>query len=183
MNHLARLRLHKPHLSGQSVDALRLRQLRLSEAQLAILLAQLLPDLLLRLDPIAALDGAEMLQAINHGEREKNGNGGGEDTHLPGSRRIGRLDHAAIVKVLGKKELRRVHAPPAQGLLGYQFCVLLGHPRAPASARFIVSCCACRHGFLPELLAFSSVLVAAKLFFRLQHIRKSSKRPKLISQS
>ncbi len=42
MNHLARLRLDKTQLAGQRVDAARLGQLCLGQAQLAVLLAQLI---------------------------------------------------------------------------------------------------------------------------------------------
>ena len=64
MNHLTRLRRGKAHLAGQAIDASGLGQLRFAQAQLAILFAQLIERLLLRLDAVAALDGAEVLQAI-----------------------------------------------------------------------------------------------------------------------
>jgi hypothetical protein len=86
-----------------------------------------------------------VLQAIQHGQREENGDGRGEKANLAGAHRIGRLDQAAIVKALGKTELRRTRAAPALGLLGQQVGVALGNARVPASARFKIGCCACRH--------------------------------------
>ena len=71
LNHLSRLRLGKTHLARHSVDAARLRELCLGQPQLAILLAQLVANLLLRLDPVTALDGVEMLQAVDHRQQEE----------------------------------------------------------------------------------------------------------------
>ena len=42
MNHLARLRLRKPQLAGHLIDASGLGELRLSQPQLAVFLAQLI---------------------------------------------------------------------------------------------------------------------------------------------
>jgi len=62
MNHLARLRLLKSQFASHQVDANRLGKLRFSQAQLAIVLAQLVEYLLIRLYAIAVLNGIEMLQ-------------------------------------------------------------------------------------------------------------------------
>ncbi len=154
IDHLARLRLGKAHLAGHLINPFRLSELRLGQAQLAILFTQLLANLLFRLDAVALLDGAEVLQTINHGQRKENRDSGGEVANLAGAHRIGRLDQAAVVKALGKAELRRTHATAPQRLLGHQFGVPLGDPRAQASARFEICCCACRHGLSPQLLPF-----------------------------
>ena len=119
LNHLARLRLGKAHFAGHSVDAARLGELCLGEAQLTIFLAQLLADLLFRLDPVTALDGVEVLQPVDHSQHEENHDGLGETAYLVRSRRVGRLDEAAVVKVLGERELRRVHTPTPQSLLSH----------------------------------------------------------------
>lgn len=69
MNYLARLRIDKALLASQFVNAARLCELRLRQAQLTIFLAQLLTQLLFRLDTVTAFDGAEVLQPIDHKQR------------------------------------------------------------------------------------------------------------------
>ena len=71
MNDLARLRLNQPQLASHSIDAAGLRELCLGEPQLAILFAQLIANLFLRLHAVRAFNGAEVLQTINHDQREQ----------------------------------------------------------------------------------------------------------------
>ena len=82
VNHLTGLRLGEPKLAGHLIDAAGLRELGLGETQLAILLPQLIERLLFALDAVAALDGVEVLQAVDHDEREEHGDGDGKDAHL-----------------------------------------------------------------------------------------------------
>jgi hypothetical protein len=70
------LRLGKAELTRQFVDASRLAQLRLTQAQLAVLLAQLLNDLLFALHAVAALNGVEVLQAVDHDQGKEHSRGG-----------------------------------------------------------------------------------------------------------
>ena len=79
LNDLPRLRLGKAQLARHPVNALRLRQLRFAEAQLPVVFPQLIQNLLLRLDAIAAFDGAEVLQSINHRQQKKNRDGRGKE--------------------------------------------------------------------------------------------------------
>ena len=54
----------------------RLRELGFTQAQLTIVFAQLVEHLFLALDTVAAFNGGEVLQAIDHDEREEDGDGG-----------------------------------------------------------------------------------------------------------
>jgi hypothetical protein len=117
MNHLAGLRRVKPMLAGHQIDACRLRELGLREAKLAILFAELIAHLLFRLNAIAAFNGVEVLQTIDHDQSKEHAGGRAEDAHFAHAHRIGRLDQAGVVKVAGEVELRSAHAAPAQGLL------------------------------------------------------------------
>src|ERR1035437_6392509 len=64
-------------------------------------------------------------------------------------RGVGRRRQRGVVEVLGEGAPRRAPPPPPLGLLGQQFGVALGNPRAPAAAYFKIACCACRHGSSP----------------------------------
>ncbi len=116
-DHLAGLRLGETKLAGHLIDAARLGKLGFAQAQLAILLAQLVEDLLFGLDVIAALNGVKVLQAINHDEREEHGHGGGEDAHLAHADRVRGLDETGVVKMLREKILRHAHAAAELHLL------------------------------------------------------------------
>src|ERR1035437_4149901 len=109
MNHLTGLRLGKTQLARHSIDAIRLCELCFGEPQLAVVFAQLVADLLLRFDAVGALDGAEVLEAVDHDERKQERDRGGKDAHFAHTHGVRRLDQPAIVKVLGKVELRRAH--------------------------------------------------------------------------
>src|SRR5271156_1733750 len=80
-NDLTGLRLGKPKLVGHLIDAAGLRELGFAQVQLGILLAQLVESLLFALNAVAAFNGAEMLQAVNHDEREERDHGGREHAH------------------------------------------------------------------------------------------------------
>ncbi len=86
MNHLAGLRLGEP--SWRAIWSMRPGCVSSASLRrnLAILLAQLVEHLLLALDAVAALDGVEVLQAIDHDEREEHGDGGGEKTRISRTR-------------------------------------------------------------------------------------------------
>jgi hypothetical protein len=87
------------------------------------------------LDAIAAFNGVEVLQAVDHDQREEHGDGGGKDAHLAHAHRDRSLDQARVVKMLGEIELRRAHAAAALRLLRHQLGVALGDPRAPSRGR------------------------------------------------
>src|ERR1035437_9403589 len=137
-------------LSRHSIDAAGLRKLCFRKPELTVIFAQLIADLLLRFDAVGALDGAEVLQAVDHDERKQERDRGGENAHFAHTHGVRRLDEPAIVKVLGKVELRRAHTAASRLLTGQQFAVALGHARAPATAGLEIGCGACRHGVSPE---------------------------------
>src|ERR1700753_1203147 len=87
-NHLSRLRRGEAELASHLVDARRIAQLRFAEAELAILLFQLLHLFVLALDPVAVLDRAEVLPAIHHDEAEEDRHRRGEETHLLDANRV-----------------------------------------------------------------------------------------------
>ncbi len=91
---MPRLRLVEPKLARHLVDAARLRQLGFAQVKLAVLLAQLVEGLLFALHAIAALDGGEVLQAVNHDQREQHGDGG-ENTRISRTRTGSRPSPAA----------------------------------------------------------------------------------------
>ena len=113
-------------MTSQTVNAAGLRHFCFAKAQLAILFAELIERLLFRLHAIGALDGAEMLQAVDHDKREEQGDGGSEDAHLVHAHGVGGLDEARVVKVLGKADFGRADAAAARGLLRQQEGVMLG---------------------------------------------------------
>ena len=121
-----------------------------TEAQLAILFAQLIERLLFALDAVAALDGGEVLQAVDHDEREEHGDGGGKDAHFANAHRVSGLDQAGVVNALDEEVLRHADAPPALDLLRHQLGVALGDARAPSEAGLKIGCCTCRHVVLPQ---------------------------------
>ena len=88
MNDLSRLGLGKTQQAGHGIDASGLGELCLREAQLAVLFAQLVQRLLFRLDAITAFDGVEVLQAIDHHEREEHGDRRRENAHLTRPHRV-----------------------------------------------------------------------------------------------
>src|SRR5208337_2588293 len=117
--------------------------------------AELIERLLLRLHAIGALNGAEMLEAVEHDERKKQGDSGSEDAHLVHTHRVSGLDETRVVKVLDEIDFRRADAAAAQGLLRQQQGVVLDDRRGLSAAYIKVGCGACRHGS-PQLLAASS---------------------------
>ena len=77
MNHLSGLRCGKTKLAGHHIDARGLGELGLGQAQLAVLFAQLVERLLLLLDAVAAFNGVEVLQGVDHDEGEEHSESGG----------------------------------------------------------------------------------------------------------
>jgi hypothetical protein len=71
VNHLTGLRGSKAHFAGQAIDATRPGHFGFTQAQLAILFPQLIQGLLFRFDAIRTLDGAEVLEAVNHHQRKQ----------------------------------------------------------------------------------------------------------------
>ena len=117
VHHLAGLRFGEAELAGHSVDAAGAAELRFAKAELAVLFAELIHHLLLGLDAIRVLDGIEVLEAINHDQREEHRAGCGEDTHLPRTNRIGCLDQSRIVEAVRKENFRRSDSATTHGLL------------------------------------------------------------------
>ena len=79
LHDLTGFRRSHAHAVGESVDAAWLRKLRFPETKLAILFAQLIELLLFRLHAVGAFNGAEVLEAVDHGERKQHGDRGRED--------------------------------------------------------------------------------------------------------
>ena len=135
VDNLAGLRLLQAELASHAVDAAGLRQLRLRQAKLAILFTKLVANLLLRLDAVGTLNGVEMLQAIEHDEREEHRHRGREYTHLARANGIGRLDESRIIDVVREDDFRRADSATTHRLLCQQGGVALGDASGPAGFR------------------------------------------------
>jgi hypothetical protein len=132
VHNLAWLGLLEAELAGHAVDAAGLRELGLRQTELAILFAELVAHLFLRLDAVGVLDGVEVLQAIDHDERKQDCHRGREDAHLARTDRICRLDEAGVVEVMGEDDLRGTDSAAAHGLLCEQCGIALDHASGPA---------------------------------------------------
>src|SRR5579862_8263656 len=152
-NNLAGMRGCEAELACHLVDACRVSELRFGEAKLAVLFLELLDLLLLRLDAVSVLDGAEMLPAVHHNESEEQGHGAGEGAHLLDALRVGGLDEARVVETLDEEDLGR--GATARALLrGQKRRIALHDPVVAAAACFQtrLRCdCLCRHGVSPEI--------------------------------
>src|SRR4051812_30797560 len=113
MNHLSGRRHSQAQFARLAINAARLGELRLGESKLAVLLAQLVAYLLLRFHTVGALDGAEVLQAVNHDEREQDSDRGREDAHLAHANRVSGFHQAGVVETAGEVELGCGYAPAA----------------------------------------------------------------------
>ena len=139
-HHLIWLQCNQAHLARHGVDAARLRKLRLGQPQLPVLLTQRLDLLLFGLDAVAHLDGAEMLQAIEHHQRKQDSHGRGEDAHLADAHRVGRLDQTGVVDALGEEDFERGATAQAL-LLGKEPRVALVDTPGRTASAVEISCC------------------------------------------
>ena len=114
---LARVRLGEAQLTGHSVDATGAAELSFAKAELAVLFAELVENLLLRLDAVGGLDGMEVLETVYHDERKEHGAGGGEDTHLARADGIGGFNETGIVEAMREEDFRRADSATTHGLL------------------------------------------------------------------
>jgi len=114
---LAGLRFGETELTRHSIDAAWAAELSFAEAELTVLFAKLIANLLLRLDAVRGLDGVEVLETINHDEREEHGAGGGEHTHLARAHWIGGFNETRIVEAMGEENFRRADTATTHGLL------------------------------------------------------------------
>ena len=102
---------------------------------------------------VGALDGVEVLQAVDHDEREEDRGGGREDAHLARAHRVSRLHQPGIVDVRREDELGRADSATAHGLLRQEGGIALGD--ASASSRGSVSKYVVVHAAMLFLLASS----------------------------
>ncbi len=145
----------KTHLVSEAIDAAGLRKLCFGETELAILFAELIELLFFRFDTVGAFDGAEVLQAVDHDQREEHGDGGREDAHLAHAHGIGCFDQAGVIEVPGKHDLRSADAAAAHSLLREQLGVAVGNGCGPGLRGAQIECGrACRHRLLLTVAGF-----------------------------
>jgi len=145
VNDLTGLRLGQAELMGHEVDAFGLAELSFGEAELAVVFTQLLDGELFSFDAVAAFDGIEVLEAVDHDQGKEDGDGRGKQAHLADHYWIGRLNEAGVVKAAGEVELWGANAAAAERLQREEFRVLVLDPLAWAAACFEISCCDGRH--------------------------------------
>jgi len=117
MYDLAGVGLGEPQLTGHSVDAVGAAELSFAKAELAILFAELIANLLLGLDVIRGLNGIEVLETVDHNEREEHSASGGEDAHLACTNWIGGFHESGIVEAMREEDLRCADSATTHGLL------------------------------------------------------------------